>query len=464
MGASVGDAVSSQSGQVRAVSYEEFRHDHHRFSRERRIQWLTPIGFLRQKMFSALVSMAKVECQKRALCCSEYVANEGMKVYRHVEVLKLEIREVVVTASDAYREDVIEIGGIKFDIDLIPIAKRKVVVQTLSGGELIIEGDGKRLPKVCTLARARKHVLHRSSSYLACVTDSRVEIKKRKKADMLVVSECPDVYPDDLPDTPLPRIDDLFDQLQGATWFLKTDLCSGYHQLKVRREDVHKTAFRTRYVHFEFIVMPFGLMNVPIAFMDLMNRVCRPMLDRSTIVNVECGERKTAAIETLRRKLCETLVLTSPEEVCLSGHKEKQLRVEVELELEYQLEIRACDEGFEYKKVAPWKEVIRFQKHGKTQSDTQHFPCFTDSEVLADESAHILFDEIQAEERINCVERLIAVLERKTKTLRNKEVGIVKVQWEHRKGSDWIWGNEEEMRRNYPELFQAWMISRTKSR
>ncbi|KAL5541347.1 hypothetical protein UlMin_045674 [Ulmus minor] len=337
---------------------------------------------------------------------------------------------------------------------------------------------------------------------------------------------------------PLPRIDDLFDQLKGATIFSKIDLRSGYHQLKIKEEDVPKSAFRTRYGHYEFLVMPFGLTNAPAAFMDLMNRVFKEFLDKFVIVFIddiliysktkeEHEEHLRITLRTLEEhKLyakfskCEFWL----DKVHFLGHVVSKDGVSVDpakieavskwpaptnvteirsflgladikgaQELDSELlrlrkdvkegrnpEFSLYSDGILHHK-GRLCGVMRFGKKGKLSprfigpfeilervgkvayklalppelSSVHNVFHVSMLKKYVSDPSHVLEHEpIQVNEDLTYEEKPVQILDQKDKTLRNKVIPLVKVLWRNHKIEEATWEREDDMRINYPELFQ----------
>ncbi|GJR12349.1 putative reverse transcriptase domain-containing protein [Tanacetum coccineum] len=231
---------------------------------------------------------------------------------------------------------------VKHDADIV--YGKKVVCISYGNKILIVKSDqGVSRLKVKSCIKARKYVERGCHLFLAHVTEKKS--KEKRLEDVPIICDFPEVFPEEFPGLPpprqlsvqlqellekgfillsssswgalvlfvkkkegsfricidyrelnkltiknrypLPRIDDLIDQLQGLSLYSKIDLLSGYHQLRIKEEYIPITAFRTRYGHFEFQVMPFGLTNAPAVFMDLMNQVCKPYLDKFVIVFID---------------------------------------------------------------------------------------------------------------------------------------------------------------------------------
>nr|GEZ67594.1 putative reverse transcriptase domain-containing protein [Tanacetum cinerariifolium] len=254
------------------------------------------------------------------------------------------------------------------------VCDEKIVCVPFKNETLIIQCDGsnnKTQLNIISCTKTRKYLLKGYPVFLANITTKTIKdnSKEKRLEDVPIVQEFFEVFPEDLPGLPptrqvefqinltpgfirpssspweapvlfvkknggsfrmcieyrelnkltvknrypLPRIDDLFDQLQGSSIYSKIDLRSGYHQLRVREADIPMTAFRTCYGHYEFQVMSFGLTNAPAIFMDLMNRVCKPYVDKFVIVFIddiiiyseneqEHGEHLKLILELLKRE------------------------------------------------------------------------------------------------------------------------------------------------------------------
>jgi hypothetical protein len=206
---------------------------------------------------------------------------KGKTVINHLEEKPLENIKVVCEYPDIFLEELPGMSpdrDIEFSIELLPrtapISKRPYRIDVK---------DLVELKKQIEELLEKGFIRPSSSPWGALVLFvNKKDVSRRMCIDYRSLNEVTikNKYP-------LPRIEDLFDQMKGAKIFSKIDLRSGYHQLKIRAEDVPKTAFTTRYGLYEFLVMSFGLTNAPAYFMNLMNKVFMEYLDQFVVVFID---------------------------------------------------------------------------------------------------------------------------------------------------------------------------------
>nr|GFB24232.1 RNA-directed DNA polymerase homolog [Tanacetum cinerariifolium] len=303
------------------------------------------------------------------------------------------------------------------------------------------------------------------------------------------------------------RIDDLFDQLQGSSVYSKIDLRSGYHQLRVREEDILKTAFRTRYGHYEFQVMPFGLTNATAVFMDLMHRVCKPYMDKFVIVFIddilvyskdekEHKEHLKAILELLKK---EEFSLPWGAPVLFVKKKDGSVRMCIDYRELNKLTVKnryphpRIDDVFDqFQRSSVYSKIdlrssyhqlrVREEDILKTAFRTRYghyeFQVMPLDEKEHEEHLKAILELLKKEELyakfskcefwIPKVQFLghepVEIVDREVKWLKRSQIPSAKVRWNSKRGLEFTWEREDQFRKKYPHLFARQILELLKKK